>query len=127
MSVAITQGIRITVRIRYLEDESEPKREKFVFAYQIAIANEGSDEAQLLTRHWIIQDATNHVDEVIGDGVVGQMPVLAPGQEFVYTSYCPLKTEWGVMKGAYGMMRPDGERFEAVIAPFVLMPPYLLN
>jgi ApaG protein len=127
MSIATTHGIRITVRTRYLEDESEPRREKFVFAYQIAIANEGNDEAQLLTRHWIIQDAGNHVDEVIGDGVIGQTPVLAPGQEFVYTSYCPLKTEWGVMKGTYGMMRPDGERFEAVIAPFALLPPYLLN
>jgi ApaG protein len=127
MSIAITQGIKISVQTRYLEDESEPKQDKFVFAYQITIANEGSDEAQLLTRHWLIQDATNHVDEVIGDGVIGQMPVLTPGNEFVYTSYCPLKTEWGIMKGSYGMVRPDGEQFEAVIAPFVLMPPHLLN
>lgn len=127
MSIATTHGIRITVRTRYLEDESEPRREKFVFAYQIAIANEGDEDARLLTRHWIIQDAGNHVDEVIGDGVIGQTPVLAPGQEFVYTSYCPLKTEWGMMKGTYGMMRPDGERFEAIIAPFALLPPYLLN
>jgi ApaG protein len=127
MSTAITQGIRVSVKIQYLEDESEPKQEKFIFAYQITIANEGPDEAQLLTRHWVIQDATNHVDEVLGDGVVGQTPVLTPGHAFVYTSYCPLKTEWGIMKGTYGMVRPDGERFEAVIAPFVLMPPYLLN
>ncbi len=127
MSTAITQGIRVSVKIQYLEDESEPKQEKFIFAYQITIANEGADEAQLLTRHWVIQDATNHVDEVVGDGVVGQTPVLTPGHAFVYTSYCPLKTEWGIMKGTYGMVRPDGERFEAVIAPFVLMPPYLLN
>ena len=127
MSVAVTNGIRISVQTRYLEEESQPKQEKFVFAYQITITNEGCDEAQLLTRHWVIQDATNHVDEVIGDGVIGQMPVLPPGNEFSYTSYCPLKTEWGIMKGTYGMIRPDGERFEAVIAPFVLMPPHLLN
>lgn len=127
MSTAITEGIRISVKIQYLEDESEPKQEKFIFAYQITIANEGADEAQLLTRHWVIQDATNNVDEVVGDGVVGQTPVLTPGHAFVYTSYCPLKTEWGIMKGTYGMVRPDGERFDAVIAPFVLMPPYLLN
>ena len=127
MSIAITHGIRISVQTRYLDDESEPKQDKYVFAYQITIANEGSDDAQLLTRHWVIQDASNHVDEVIGDGVIGQMPILNPGNEFVYTSYCPLKTEWGIMKGTYGMVRPDGERFDAVIAPFVLMPPHLLN
>jgi ApaG protein len=127
MSIAITQGIRISVKTRYLADESAPKQEKFVFAYQITIANEGSEDVQLLARHWIIQDAVNHVDEVIGEGVVGQTPLLAPGHEFTYTSYCPLKTEWGLMKGSYSMARSDGEHFEAVIAPFALMPPHLLN
>ena len=127
MSVALTNGIRISVQTQYLENESEPKQDKFVFAYQITIANEGDDDAQLLTRHWVIQDATNHVDEVIGEGVIGQTPVLTPGNAFVYTSYCPLRTEWGIMKGTYGMTRPDGEHFEAEIAPFVLMPPHLLN
>jgi ApaG protein len=125
--MAVTNGIRITVQTRYLEDQSEPRQEKWVFAYQITIANEGQDEAQLLTRHWIIQDATNHVDEVKDDGVVGQTPVITPGHAFVYTSYCPLKTEWGIMRGTYGMVRPDGEQFEAVIAPFVLMTSHLLN
>ena len=127
MSTAITAGVRISVTTRYLEDESEPKQDKFVFAYQITIANEGHCDVQVLTRHWIIQDATNRVDEVIGDGVVGQTPVLTPGHAFVYTSYCPLKTEWGIMKGTYGMVREGGEKFEAVIAPFALLPPHLLN
>lgn len=127
MSIAITEGIRIAVETRYLEDKSEPQQDKFVFAYEITISNEGDDEAQLLTRHWIIQDATNYVDEVVGEGVIGKTPVLEPGHSFSYTSFCPLRTEWGIMKGTYGMVRPDGEEFDAVIAPFVLMPPYLLN
>jgi ApaG protein len=127
MSVAITNGIRVAVATRYLPDHSEPKEEKFVFAYDITISNEGDEQAQLLARHWIIQDATNFVDEVIGEGVVGETPILQPGRSFSYTSFCPLRTEWGVMKGTYNMARPDGEEFEAVIAPFVLMPPHLLN
>ena len=127
MSIAITEGIRIAVETRYLEDKSEPQLDKFVFAYEITISNEGDDEAQLLTRHWIIQDATNYVDEVVGEGVIGKTPILEPGHSFSYTSFCPLRTEWGIMKGTYGMVRPDGEEFDAVIAPFVLMPPYLLN
>jgi ApaG protein len=127
MSVAITEGIRIAVAARYLEDKSEPQLDKFLFAYEITISNEGDDDAQLLTRHWIIQDATNYVDEVVGEGVIGKTPVLEPGHSFRYTSFCPLRTEWGIMKGTYGMIRPDGEVFDAVIAPFVLMPPYLLN
>ena len=127
MSVAITNGIRVAVETRYLPDHSEPSNEKFVFAYDITISNESDEQAQLLARHWIIQDATNFVDEVIGEGVIGKTPILKPGRSFSYTSFCPLKTEWGVMKGTYSMTRPDGEEFEVVIAPFALMPPYLLN
>jgi len=127
MSVAITEGIRIAVATRYMEDKSEPQHEKFLFAYEITISNEGDDDAQLLTRHWIIQDATNFVDEVVGEGVIGETPILAPGRSFKYTSFCPLRTEWGIMKGTYGMVRPGGQEFDAVIAPFALMPPYLLN
>lgn len=127
MSVAITEGIRIAVEARYLEEKSEPQQDKYLFAYEITISNEGENEAQLLTRHWIIQDATNYVDEVVGEGVIGETPILEPGRSFTYTSFCPLRTEWGIMKGTYGMVRPGGEEFNAVIAPFVLMPPYLLN
>lgn len=127
MSEAITEGIRIAVEARYLEEKSEPQQDKYLFAYEITISNEGENEAQLLTRHWIIQDATNYVDEVVGEGVIGETPILEPGRSFTYTSFCPLRTEWGIMKGTYGMVRPGGEEFNAVIAPFVLMPPYLLN
>jgi ApaG protein len=127
MSVAITNGIRITVATRYLENESEPQQNKYLFAYEITISNEGDMQAQLLSRHWIIQDALNSVDEVQGEGVVGKTPTLDPGNSFTYTSYCPLRTEWGIMKGTYSMVRPNGEEFDAVIAPFALMSPHLLN
>lgn len=127
MSVAVTQGIKISVICKYLEAESEPERDRYVFAYQVTMENEGFEPAQLLTRHWIIQDAYNHVEEVIGDGVVGETPMLAPGESFTYTSFCPLPTDWGTMRGTYGMQRPSGETFDAVIAPFALMRPSALN
>jgi ApaG protein len=127
VSVFVTQGIKVRVETQYLPDQSEPESGKYIFAYDITIANEGSEPAQLLTRHWIIKDAQNNVEEVRGEGVVGETPYLEPGQSFSYRSYCPLKTEYGTMRGTYGMVRPGGEQFEAVIAPFALMPPYMLN
>jgi ApaG protein len=115
------------VQTQYLPDQSDPAANKYLFAYQITIANEGTQPAQLLTRHWVIKDAYNHVEEVRGEGVVGETPLLEPGQSFTYTSYCPLRTEYGTMRGTYGMMRPDGEIFDAIIAPFALMPHFMLN
>jgi ApaG protein len=127
MSICITQGIRISVNTRYLSDESDPDQSKYIFAYEVTIENEGEAPAQLLTRHWIIKDAENNVEEVRGDGVIGQMPYLDPGQAFTYTSFCPLRSKFGVMRGSYGMVRPDGETFEAEIAPFALLPQFMLN
>ena len=127
MSVAVTQGIKISVVCKYLEAESDPERDRYVFAYQVTIENEGFEPALLLTRHWVIQDAFNHIEEVIGDGVVGQTPLLDPGESFTYTSFCPLRTDWGTMRGTYGMQRPGGEGFDAVIAPFPLLRPSALN
>ena len=127
MSICVTQGIKISVVPAYSIEQSEPERSKFVFSYEITIENESAEPAQLLTRHWIIKDAHQNIDEVRGDGVVGEMPLLEPGEAFTYSSFCPLRTEYGVMRGTYGMIRPDGETFEAVIAPFALMTPSLLN
>jgi len=127
MTVAITQGIKISVTTRYLLDESEPEQNKYVFAYQVNIENEGDQTAQLLTRHWIIKDAHNDIQEVEGEGVVGQVPILAPGQSHSYVSFCPLPTDWGIMSGSYGMVRPNGERFDAAIAPFALLTHSMLN
>ena len=127
MSNYVTQGIRIAARPFYLAEESEPKDEKFLFAYEITITNEGEGPVQLVDRHWIIKDAHNNIEEVEGDGVVGQTPILQPGESFSYQSYCPLRTNYGFMRGSYGLIRPDGERFEATIATFALMPQWMLN
>ena len=127
MTRAITHGIEISVRPFYLPDQSSPEDNSFVFAYQITIQNQGHQAAQLLDRHWIIKDASNHIEEVEGPGVIGQTPYLEPGESFTYTSFCPLSTDYGTMKGSYGMVRPDGERFEAEIPAFALLPQWMLN
>jgi ApaG protein len=100
---------------------------RYVFAYTVVIANEGSEPAQLRTRHWIITDGGGKVDEVRGPGVVGQQPNLRPGENFEYTSGCVLETPRGEMRGTYQMYRPDGRMFDALIAPFLLALPHSLN
>ncbi|MDQ3815820.1 MAG: Co2+/Mg2+ efflux protein ApaG [Armatimonadota bacterium] len=127
MSVLVTEGIKISVVSEYLADESNPEESRYLFSYQVTIANEGREAAQLLTRHWIIKDAENNVEEVRGDGVIRQTPVIEPGRSFTYSSWCQLRTEWGTMRGSYGMERPAGEGFDVIIPPFCLMPHYLMN
>jgi len=127
VSVCVTQGIKVSVAVQFLAEQSEPQQNKYVFAYRITISNEGDRPAQLVKRHWVIKDARNHVEEVRGEGVVGETPYLEEGQSFTYTSYCPLSTDYGVMKGSFAMERPDGETFDAQVAPFALMLPSLLN
>jgi ApaG protein len=122
-STATTQGIRVDVRSHYLADQSSPRDDRYVFAYTITISNEGALTAQLKTRHWIITDARGVVEEVRGDGVVGEQPRLGPGQSFQYTSGCVLNTPIGTMHGTYRMWRDDGSYFDAVIAPFSLASP----
>lgn len=111
----------------YLAEASSPRDKEFRFAYHIIITNVGTETAQLVSRHWIITDADGDVQEVRGEGVVGETPVLEPGTSFEYTSYCPLKTNVGTMHGSYQLVRPDGETFEARIAPFTLAVPHALN
>ncbi|MCG8420418.1 MAG: Co2+/Mg2+ efflux protein ApaG [Proteobacteria bacterium] len=123
-SNAVTEGIRVTVESVYLPDQSEPDDERYVFAYTVTIRNEGTEPAQLRTRHWIITDGRGVVDEVKGDGVVGQQPRLEPGQSFEYTSGCALETPLGTMHGTYQMFRDDGSMFDAEIAPFTLASPH---
>lgn len=127
MSNAVTQGIRVTVQSQYLEEQSAPSRGKYVFAYTVRIANEGSDTAQLRSRHWIITDGNGDVEEVKGPGVIGAQPTLRPGQAFEYTSGCVLHTPRGTMHGTYQMVREDGSGFDAEIAPFPLALPQLFN
>ena len=126
-SSAVTEGIRITVRSQYVAEQSVPLAQRYVFAYTVRILNEGTEPAQLRTRHWIITDGSGKVEEVRGPGVVGQTPYLRPGEHFEYTSGCVLQTPRGEMKGTYQMHRPDGRTFDAEIAPFALALPHSLN
>jgi ApaG protein len=108
-------------------EHSAPARRHWFFLYTITIANESDVTVQLVSRHWIITDEDGHVEEVRGPGVVGEQPVLMPGERFEYTSGCPLTTPSGEMHGTYQMVTPSGERFEAVIAPFHLRGPYTVH
>jgi ApaG protein len=126
-SVALTDGIRVTVTSRYLPEQSLPRGRRFVWAYTVKIENEGERSAKLETRHWIITDANGKIDEVKGPGVVGEHPHLEPGDSFQYTSGCILQTPRGTMHGTYQMVRDDGRGFDAQIAPFALAMPAELN
>ena len=126
-SEAVTHSIRIRVESRYEERRSRPAHNEWFFSYTISISNEGEHSAQLLTRHWIITDANGEVQEVRGPGVVGQQPILAPGESFKYTSFCPLPTSFGTMHGSYRMIADEGETFDVEIAPFSLGGPYSIN
>lgn len=127
MSNAITNGIRVTVSSNYIPAQSAPKARRYVFAYTVRIANEGTEAAQLKSRHWIITDGNGKIEQVKGPGVVGEQPMLRPGEHFEYTSGCVLETPRGSMEGTYQMLRSDGTEFDATIAPFALMLPYSLN
>jgi ApaG protein len=127
MSDTTTKGIRIQVQSRYLSEQSNPRDSQYLFAYHIRISNEGAHRAQLVSRRWVINDADGHVEHVQGPGVVGEQPVLDPGDVFEYTSFCPLRTAVGTMQGTYQMVTPEGDEFDAVIAPFTLATPNSLN
>jgi len=112
---------------RYMASQSSPDKDRYVFAYTVTIRNTGDVAGQLLSRHWIITDAEGHVEEVRGEGVVGEQPVLQPGQSFEYTSGCPLATPVGSMKGSYQCVAADGTPFEAPIPEFILSMPRTLH
>jgi ApaG protein len=117
----------IDVATRYLDEQSEPEQDRYVFAYTIHIRNNGSVPAQLLGRHWVITDANGVVQEVTGEGVVGEQPWLQPGEDFSYTSGAVLQTNLGTMQGCYDMLADDGTRFEALIPAFTLCVPRTLH
>jgi ApaG protein len=129
MSSAITRGILVTVKSEYIPERSSLSSKEFAFAYTVHIENQGEAAAQLRSRHWIITDATGTVQEVRGEGVVGAQPLLHPGEQFEYTSWCVIATPNGSMRGSYQMVRPgpDGEQFDAEIAAFRLGLPHTLN
>jgi len=119
--------IRVDVATQYLADQSDTAGNRYVFAYTINISNVGTIAAQLISRHWLITDADDDVQEVRGLGVVGHQPLLQPGENFEYTSGCVLNTPVGTMSGSYQMTAEDGTQFEAPIAEFVLSMPRVLH
>jgi ApaG protein len=127
MSEATTNNIRVEVLSQYSAESSRPLDDEWVFQYTVRITNQGSETVQLLSRHWVITDALEHIKEVKGPGVVGEQPVLAPGESFKYSSWCPLKTSIGTMRGTYQMVSPSGNEFDIEIAPFALKARYRVN
>ena len=119
--------IEIGVATQYLPEQSSPGEERYFFAYSITVSNTGTEAAQLISRHWVITDATGKVEEVRGLGVVGHQPFLKPGESFEYSSGCPLATPVGTMKGSYQMVAEDGTRFEAPVSEFILAMPRTLH
>ena len=126
-SEAVTEGLRVSVEARYSAEHSDPGHSQWFFLYTIRLRNEGERTCQLLSRHWIIRNGTGKVEEVRGPGVVGEQPVLEPGDAFEYTSGCPLDTPFGSMEGTYQMVREDGSRFDAEIERFELRQPQALH
>lgn len=127
MSEAVTRGVRVSVVSEYSADQSQPQNNKWFFLYTITIKNESADTVQLMSRHWIITNAENTIEEVRGPGVVGEQPILKPGESFTYTSGCPLRTAFGTMEGTYQMVTKDGEFFDARVAAFTLSEAYTVH
>ncbi len=120
-------NISVTVDSQYIEAESNPEANRFVFAYTVRILNQGDIGAKLISRHWIITDANNRTQEVKGKGVIGEQPYLKPGESFEYTSGTMMETPVGSMHGSYQMIANDEHSFDAVIEPFTLALPKILN
>jgi ApaG protein len=127
MSDAVTNHIRVEVLSRHSPENSRPQQNEWVFQYTVRITNQGLETVQLISRHWIITDGEGHTEEVQGPGVVGEQPVLAPGESYKYSSWCPLKTPAGVMRGTYQMLSADGNGFDIEIAPFGLKARYTVH
>ena len=119
--------IEVNVEVTYLPEQSNLASSQYAYAYTVTIINNGETGAQLRTRRWLIQDESGETEEVIGEGVIGQRPHLSPGESFKYSSGAVINTETGTMKGSYGMISDQGQRFDAVIPEFTLSEPYTLH
>ena len=124
MYTATTRDITVEVQLQFLAEQSDPATDQYFWLYTINIQNDGAETVQLLNRHWIITNAAGHVEEVQGPGVVGEQPVLQPGDSFQYTSGCPLKTPSGLMVGTYEMIGSDKAHFDIKIPAFSLDSPH---
>lgn len=120
-------GIHVSVKTTYIAGQSEPLVHRFVYAYTITIANQSDVPAQLISRHWLITDANEKLQEVQGDGVVGEQPHIKPGESYTYTSGVILETETGIMEGSYQMRTEEGLLFDATIPAFALVPPHAIH
>jgi len=120
LSDAVTNSIRVEVLSRYSPENSRPLQDEWVFEYTVRITNQSDETVQLIRRHWIISDTLGHTEEVRGLGVVGEQPILGPGESFKYSSWCPLRTPSGLMRVTYRILRAGGDEFDAEIAPFAL-------
>ncbi len=127
MSDAATREVRVEVLSQFSPDHSQPSQDEWVFRYTVRITNHGADAVQLVSRHWVITDALDHVEEVRGMGVVGEQPLLQPGKSFQYSSWCRLRTATGVMHGTYQMVGEERGEFEVEIAPFGLRARYTVH
>jgi ApaG protein len=127
MSDTTTRGVRVEVKSAYVPERSSPQDSRYFFAYRIRISNCGEETVRLVARHWVITDGEGRVEHVQGPGVVGEQPVLGPGESFEYTSFCPLPTPIGSMHGTYQMVTAGGSAFDAEIRPFSLAVPTALN
>jgi ApaG protein len=127
VSDTTTRGVRVEVHPFYVPERSSPRDGQYFFAYRVRITNAGEHAVQLVSRHWVITDGDGQVEHVRGPGVVGEQPVLASGESFEYTSFCPLPTPIGSMQGTYQMVAADGGRFDAEIGLFSLAVPAALN
>ena len=127
VSDAVTKSIRVEVLSRYSPENSRPPQREWVFQYTVRITNQGAETVQLLSRHWIITDMLGNIKEVEGPGVVGQQPVLRPGESYKYSSWCPLRTPVGMMHGTYQILGADSSHFDIEIAPFALRAPQIVH
>lgn len=119
--------IKVSVKVMTIEGQTIPFKNQYAFAYTITISNQGECGSQLISRHWLIQDETGYIEEVIGEGIVGKQPYLSPNESFEYTSRAIIKTPTGTMKGKYNMISDTGEHFYVEIKEFVLSKPYTLQ
>ncbi len=127
MAISKTYQVKVTALPQFVAEQSDPDAERYVFAYTITVENVGTVTAQLISRHWIITDGNSNVQEVRGLGVVGEQPLLRPGEKYEYTSGCQLETPVGTMRGTYQMVAEDGTQFEGIIAEFTLSIPRVLH
>lgn len=127
MPEQVTRDVRVRVQSEYLPERSNPEQSSFVFSYKVEIANLGAETIQILGRHWLISNAFGDCEEVVGEGVVGEQPIIRPGETFVYSSYCPIKTSFGTMKGHYQARTDDGESFLVEIPELVLAHPHSVH